>query len=383
MKMKNTALLVGPYDWDPALLPLAEFEARLAAVRRVLAERGASALLVHGDSVEHGALAYLTGFTPKLGPAIALIPREGPLRILASGGAGMMSSAKLLTWVKDVRPINDLRHSVSEWLAEFSGEGRAVLGLWGSNVMAQRPYQAVSAAIQPSGQMMLELDDALDALRRRKSPREMELLREACRTLAAARNAFERALKDGAGARSAALAAERAAYANGAQDVRMLASARDGGPPAPFDGSDDACVSPLLACLAARFAGYWAEAIITIAATQSGALAHARSALAAMLREARPGVTCEDLLRAAAQHLTPYQLHPWLESAWGGGIGLSLEEVPILGRDKHPQLEGGGVYTLRCGALGEGSDNAVVSAMVSVNQAGGDVLWSGAEQTAS
>jgi creatinase/prolidase-like protein len=289
MKMKNTALLVGPYDWDPALLPLAEFEARLAAVRRVLAERGASALLVHGDSVEHGALAYLTGFTPKLGPAIALIPREGPLRILASGGAGMMSSAKLLTWVKDVRPINDLRHSVSEWLAEFSGEGRAVLGLWGSNVMAQRPYQAVSAAIQPSGQMMLGLDDALDALRRHKSPRELELLREACRTLAAARNAFERALKDGAGARSAALAAERAAYANGAQDVRMLASARDGGAPQPFDAPDDCHVSPLLASLAVRFAGYWAEGLITIATPRGGALAHAQSALATMLREARPG----------------------------------------------------------------------------------------------
>ena len=382
MKMKNTALLVGPYDWDPALLPLAEFEARLEAVRRVLAEWGVTALLVHGHSVEHGALAYLTGFTPKLGPAFALVPREGPLRILASGGAGMMSSAKLLTWVKDVRPINDLRNSVGEWLAEASEEGHAALGLWGSNVMARRPYQAVSAAIQPSGQM-IELDDALDALRRRKSPRELQLLREACRTLAAARNAFERALKDGAGARSAALAAERAAYANGAQDVRMLTSARDGGPPAPFDGSDDACVSPLLACLAARFAGYWAAGLVTIAATQDGALAHAQAGLAAMLREARPGVTCDDLLRAAAQHLTPYQLHPWLESAWGDGIGLSLEEVPMLGRDKHPKLEEGGIYTLRCGALGDGSDNAVVSAMVSVNQAGGDVLWSGAEQTAS
>src|ERR1700693_1098812 len=119
MRMKNTALLTGPYDWDPALLPLAEFEARLNAVRRVLAERRASALLVHGDSVEHGALAYLTGFVPKLGPAFALVPRDGPIRILASGGPGMIGSAKLLTWVEDVRPLGNLRNALGEWLGEM------------------------------------------------------------------------------------------------------------------------------------------------------------------------------------------------------------------------------------------------------------------------
>src|ERR1700684_622383 len=113
MRMKNTALLTGPYDWDPALVPLAEFEARLVAVRRVLAERGATSLLVHGHSMEHGALSYLTGFVPRLGPAFVLVPSDGHLRILASGGAGMMTSAKLLTWVEDVRPLANLRNALA------------------------------------------------------------------------------------------------------------------------------------------------------------------------------------------------------------------------------------------------------------------------------
>lgn len=381
MRMKSTALLVGPYDWDRNLLPLAEFEARLAAVRRVLADSGAAGLLIHGHSVEHGALAYLTGFTPKLGPAFALVPRDGPLRILASGGAGMMNSAKRLTWVEDVRSINDLRSAVSEWLAQLRGGGRIVLGLWGSTVMAQRPYHAVSAAIQPVGHM-IELDGALDALREPKSARELGLLREACRVLGTARNAFERALNGGAGARSAILAAERAAYASGAQDVRILAGARDGGPPLPLGAPADIRVAPLLACLAVRFAGYWAEGLATFGAMPGGALAHAETALAAMLREARPGASAGDLVRAAEPQLAPYRLHPWLGRALGNGIGLSLEETPILGSDPRSKLEEGGVYTLRCGALGEGRDNAVVSAMVSVNQTGTDVFSLGAGQTA-
>jgi Xaa-Pro aminopeptidase len=256
-----------------------------------------------------------------------------------------------------------------------------VLGLWGSKIMAQRPYQAVSAAIQPVGRM-IELDGALDALRTRKSARELELLREACRVLGIARRAFERALKGGAGARSAALAAERAAYASGAQDVRILAGAHNGGPPLALGAPADIRVAPLLACLAVRFAGYWAEVLATFGATPGGALAHAEAALAAMLREARPGATSGDLARPAERHLAPYLLHPWLERALGNGMGLSLEEAPMLGSDQHSKLEEGGVYTLRCGALGEGSDNAVVSAMVSVNQTGNDVLWLGAQQTA-
>jgi Xaa-Pro aminopeptidase len=382
MRMKNTALLTGPYDWDPALLPLAEFEARLTAVRRVVAESGANALLVHGHSVDHGALAYLTGFVPKLGPAFALVPVDGPIRILASGGPGMMCSANLLTWVEDVRPLNNLRNTLNECLGEIQRDGRTVLGLWGGNIMARRPYLAVTAAVQFFGKL-LDLDDQLDALRRHKSPRELELLREACRILAVACDAFERATLDGSGARSAALAAERAAFSNGAQDVRILASARDGGPPLPFDGPNDIRVAPLLACLAVRFSGYWAEGLVTVAAPPSGARICAEAGLTAMLREARPGATSGDLLRAAVQHLPPYKFHPLIQSSIGNGIGLSFEESPMLGRDEKSRLEDGGVYTLRWGAMGEGSDNAVVSAMVAVNGPGMEVMWPATQHSGS
>jgi Xaa-Pro aminopeptidase len=379
MRMRNTALLTGPYDWDAALLPLAEFEARLAAVRRALAETGATALLVHGHSMEHGALAYVTGFVPKLGPAFALVQREGPVRIFASGGPGMMRSAKLLTWVEDVRPLGNLRNTLSECFGDMVRDGRVALGLWGGRTMAQRPYVAVASAIQSFGGI-IEIDDKLDALRRSKSPREMELLREACRILSVACDALERVIAEDSGARSAALAAERAAFAAGAQDVRILASARDGGPPLPIDGSSDIRVAPLLACLAVRFSGYWAAGLATVSGTQGGALARAEAALAGMLREARPGATSSDLLRAEERHLPPYKFHPLVENAVGNGIGLSFEESPNLGREEEARLEEGGVYTLHSGAMGKGSDSAVVSAMIAVSGTGSEVLWPAAGQ---
>jgi Xaa-Pro aminopeptidase len=374
MRMKNTALLTGPYDWDPALLPLGEYEARLAHVRRALAERGVTALLVHGNSIDHGTLAYLTGFVPKLGPAFALVPRDGPVRILVSGGAGMMSSAKLLTWVEDVRPLGDLRSALGEWLAEIVAGGPAMVGLWGGKHLAQRSFVAAAGAAQPTGEF-IEMDDLLDGLRLRKSPRELELLREGCRILTVACDAFERAATEGSGARSAALAAERTAFAAGAQDVRILASARNGGPPLPFDGPSDVRVAPLQACVGVRFAGYWAEGLITVTALPGGALARAEAALKAMLRTVRAGAASSDLFQAAELLLPPYKFHPLVHSSIGNGIGLSFEEPPILDATENFALEEAGVYTLRCGAMGEGPDNAIVSAMVAVNGAGAEALW--------
>ena len=143
----------------------------------------------------------------------------------------------------------------------------------------------------------------------------------------------------------------------------------------PFDGPRDIHVSPLLACIAVRFAGYWAEGLVTVASAPGEALSRAEAALTAMLRKVQAGVTSSDLIRAAAQHLPPYRFHPLVQSAIGNGIGLSFEESPSLGRDQESRLEQGGVYTLRSGALGEGAKNAVVSAMIAVGGTGFEVLW--------
>jgi Xaa-Pro aminopeptidase len=251
MRALHTALLTGPYDWDPALLPQAEFESRLAAVRRVVAEHGATALLVHGITTEHGGLAYLTGFTPKLGPAFALIPAAGAPRLLPSGSGTMLSSARRLTWVDDVQPYSDIAKPLGAFLAEIAPDGNLRLALWGEEAMTQRGYDAIVAAVPPPGKL-LPMDEALDALRRRKSPVELAVLRRAGAICRLAADEFARKTADGSGARAASLAAEATAYAAGAQDFRALASARDGGPPIPFATPVEYHADPLLAEIAIR-----------------------------------------------------------------------------------------------------------------------------------
>src|SRR5690348_16636277 len=114
MRLYETTLLTGPYDWDERALPRSEYEARLGRVRAAMAQAGATALVVHGHPGNYSALAYLTNFTPKNGPALALVPREGKLSILASGTPKMMDAAKRLTWVEEVGPLGNAPKTVVE-----------------------------------------------------------------------------------------------------------------------------------------------------------------------------------------------------------------------------------------------------------------------------
>ena len=380
MRLKPTALLTGPYDWDPAVVPVQEFESRLANVEHVLASREVSALIVHGNSAEYGALAYLTGLVPKLGPAFALIGRDSSVRLLVSGSPTILGAAKRLTWIEDVRPIGDLKSSVSAWLTEILRREPANVGLWGHCSMALRPYNAIQSAIEPLGSI-IELDSALEALRLRKSSLEQALCRQASRILGESLAELTRAHAAGSGARTSCLAAERTAFQLGAQDARTLASTRNGGAPVILDVANDSTLDRFLAYVAVRFAGYWAEGFIALARSATNALAAAQRGLDAMLQISRVGMSLEELASIATQHVRPYRLHPFVESSSiANSIGLSIKEPCDKNAPEAAILQSGGVYTLRCGAASPSdsatvSDNAIVSAMIAVHERGIEVLW--------
>ncbi len=349
MQIQETTLLTGPYDWDSRVLPQSEFDARLQSVRDQMAKAGATLLLVHGDPREYSALAYLTNFTPKNGTALALVPREGPLRILSSGTPKMMDAAKRLTWVEDVRPLGHAPKNVGESVG--AGE---LLATWAFGTLPQAIHAGITKAVAPRA--LLQLDEVLDAALWRKSPRELDLIRGAARFLAIASDTFASCVRAGSGVRSAALAAERAAIAAGAQDARVMANLSPGGVPLPLDAVSDECVlDPANAGIAVQNHGYWASGYVTIARafapvdTPGAAHARARDALTAALTAARSGA-----------HLPA--------GVVANAIGLSLDEGPGA------PLKAGAVYAVTSSAT-EGGEAAYASALVAVTEDGCEELW--------
>lgn len=343
MRILETTLLTGPYDWDERALPRSEYETRLEHVRVAMAHAGTAVLAVFGHPGDYGALGYLTNFAPKNGPAMALVPREGPLHLLVSGTPKMMDAAKRLTWVEDLRPIG----GASKTIAELVGDGNE-LATWDFGAAPQGLYAGIAKAVAPRAP--LPLDHALEALRRRKSSHEIELIRGAARFLTAATNAFAASVRAGKGARSAALAAERAAIAAGAQDARVMASLSPGGVPLPLDAaSDERALDPTNAGIAVQNHGYWASGTVTVARKPGAAQTRAREALAAALAGARGGAQLPDGIAANA-------------------IGLSLDEGP------GGPLETGAVYAVTSSAA-DGGETSYASALVAVSDKGCDTLW--------
>ena len=364
MRTMHSTLLVGPADWDATRMPLAEFEARLAALWRATGAQGA---IVFGNAAEHGALAYLTNFTPKLEASLAFIPSEGAPTLLVGGGVNMIAAARPLTWVHDLKPLREASKAAADW-ARALPQGSRVL-LIGGDTMPFAMRRGIDAAL--SG--VCAVEDGTDALRvqmLRKRERELAAVRGACAILDSSVVALRRAHAAGAGITDSLLSAEHAAQQAGAQDVRSLFSNDGGRTLQPFDVPVTAQADPLQAYIAVRYAGYWADGFVRASSAADPLGGAAKVLLRTRVAAARPGASCRALAEAAVGD----RPHPLAASVFGNGIGLSLEEAPTLSTASGAVLTAGAVYSLRAGVLD--GDGAIASAMIRVTESGIEVLWS-------
>jgi Xaa-Pro aminopeptidase len=369
MRVMQPAVLVGAYDWDASILPRAEFDARIKEALAKIVGLGLAGLVVYGNKIDNAALAYLTNFTPKLDAAFALIAPDGSVRLHSSGSPHMMANAQRLTWVEGVKPLRDAGKHIAEW-AEALAPGP--LGLWTTDAMPADLLPRLAAALP--ARVLRDVGAVLDPLLRAKSLLERRLMHKTCGVLATSSTAFRQAFERGVTSRDAVVAAEEAATQAGAQDVRVLASLTKGGTPTAIDYPEGATLDPLLAYIAVRYAGYWAEGSLTLSAAPNPTLARTQEALAAMLAKAKAGATAAELAQAARDKLGGLAVHPSARRPVTG-IGLSLVETEATAGGVE-MLEAGRVYSLHAGARASAGDNALLSAMIEPNAGGVELLWS-------
>lgn len=368
MEVLNLTLVLGPFDLNPAIVPLAVYEARLGAARQVMAQAGATTLVVYGDTFDHGALSYLTNFTPKLGQAIALFPAEGEATIFFSGGPLMAESAGRLTWVPRVRAIRTVEKDMADALAGAVGPGTELaVAVWQNGRMPQATWAGIVAGVGKG--RMVEVQAELECLRRAKPSWEVALVKRAAAILSGTMESLRSAYEAGAGARSVAMAAEIEAYRLGAQDARVLTSHRAGGPPLAFDNAEDPECEPLLCSVAVRYYGYWAEGHVTLARSESAPMKSTKAALAAALAAAGPGVGLARLEQVADETLAPLQRVAGKPLCHG--VGLSLREAP----QSSGALVVGDLCSLQIEAQGADGQHTQASAMVVVGPEGIETLW--------
>jgi Xaa-Pro aminopeptidase len=371
----HPVLHVGSYGWDQEWLPLDEFGERIRAVRRVMDAQGWDGLLFHGDCQQCSLLTYLTNFFPRVRWALGLLARKGDPTLLVAGGIRDLPAAAELTWVRDVRSYGDTGKIVPDWAKTLGAQGRPKIGLYGSSFMRTEVHQTVTKTLAGCAEA-IEADGLLDPLMRRKRPREGRMIRLSAGILDKVSKALAATFRAGETLTDAAVEAERVARFSGAQDIRILVSLDGGRTLQPFFRMKNHRGDVLVAYIAVRYLGYWSEGMVTVAAQPSAAARAAVLAVDAMVATAKPGATGAQLAAAAAKHLKALAPHPILEGRVGHGIGLALDEYPLLAAGSEIALEVGGVYSLRAGANDPNAGAALSSAMIALTASGTEILWS-------
>lgn len=367
---------IGSYLWAQDRMPYDEFLLRLEPLHAAMDANGWPAVLVFGDVREHAGLAYLTNFIPRVRWGMALLPRTGEARLLCAMSTRDLPAMRTLTWIADVQSGMgpEWARGFDPWLARFAGEQAVRLGTVGFDIMAPALRQAVERSLGARFSLR-RADDVVGLPSPRKRPRELTVLRASCKLLDAAVKTMVESWRADRAPEAAALEAERMARARAAQDVRTLISLDGGRTLVPFQGRFETCEGPLVAYMAVKLAGYWADMFVTVGdGAAQPAAANAQAALEAAIARVRPGVTRGEVHAKAAAALAPLKLHPALSGSVGHGIGLSLHEGPEFCAAEEAALEEGGIYTIQVGAADDKAGHALLSAIVRCTTKSAEVL---------
>lgn len=372
MQTVHPSIIIGAYTLDPNRLPTDEFQIRQADLANAMDRNGWKAMFLYGDAREHSAVAYYTGFVPRVRWALALMPREGDPRLLVSMSSRDVPAMKLMTWIADVHSGWQWEGAFDPWLARLQGEGHTV-GTVGFDLIQPRLFRSVQKSI--GGRVQLVPATGFATTDRVLRPRELTLVRDACQVLKAAARAMVQAWRGGVGAEAAVLAGERMARSMAAHDVRTLVSLDGGRTLVPFRGDMSARPKSLVAYIAVKVMGFWAELFVTAVDRRAGIVSGVQKTLEVLKDAARPGTAGAQLHALAMRTLESQPLHPVLSGSVGRRIGLSLNEGEDLRQDSAHALKTPNVYALHVGTRNS-ERGALCSAMVVMTAKGPEVLCS-------
>lgn len=353
MQTLQPTLRLGRDVWDRVNLPVAEFHARLAALRDALRERRLEAALLYGRGLDGcGHPTYFSNYTVKLPvAALLVVPLDAEPVLFFQGASRGLPAAKATTWIADVRACADVGASCVKLLAESSWPASR-LGLAGvRRLMPHAERRRLLAAVEPAA--VVEIDDVVDGQRAVKSSRELDQTRRAARVVGQVLAQVTTIDVADRHERSLEAAIVRAARLEGAEDVRVM-MARPTGAGLMFRPPEDVDLpvgARLVIHLELARERYWSQAARTFE-VQADRLVSvveppADAVVDRLVGELRPGRTAAGYAAAAADVLGAAAgalLRPY---GFGHGIGITREEPPCLDASDATRLREGMCFALR------------------------------------
>ena len=366
---RHSVLKRGCSTWDPAVMPQAEFQARLDAVRREMTRRDLDALVIYGDNYSFADICYLTNYFPKVRGGIAIVPRDGAISMLLNIGSRDVPFAKTLTWVEDVRASNQVGADGAKMIQE-KGFEKAKIGLADSGHGYPLPQLEDMKNALPSVSWH-NCDDLVAPLRLAKTAREIGAMREAGRLLHEVHAGAAGFIKAGRKEYEVVADIDRLARDKGAEDIRILAGERRLNPPSFKQAASIGSHWALY--LAIQHERYWAEAgrtfILNNDGKIQGAYDRAQAIVTAMAKQLRPNAAVAAIDETARKELGEFYAKAEVYGL-ANGIGLNQWEAPFLNESDAHEV---GAATVGAATLNE---NMTLALRVTIENEGKIVLYS-------
>ncbi len=108
----------GLITWDKSEIAPDVFARRVDGVRRMLAGRGLSALVVYSELWRSNQARYFSNYMPYFNRALLIIPLEFPATLLCGLSPRVYGWIRSVTTIEDVRPAGDFAKPVFQLAAE-------------------------------------------------------------------------------------------------------------------------------------------------------------------------------------------------------------------------------------------------------------------------
>jgi Xaa-Pro aminopeptidase len=380
METMQPTLKNGRNVWGKINMPALEFQERVRAIREKMQEQGIDVLLAYGTAFnEYGNPCYLSNYVIRL-PRGSLVatPRKGEVTLFFEGASRGLPSAKMTTWIEDVRACPDVSRGCAEYLKE-NGLIPGTIGFAG--LMQLMPhYQLKFLTDNIPGCDIVDADSIIRELRMVKSNRECDQIRRSSRIVKHAFDFLTNGSLPDMNERAVEAAIYREARLEGAEDVRiLLANSREDHWALRLP--EDAPVAEgqtLIVYLAIAFERYWSEGIRTFVVQNSSLsepeLENAKALYKRITDEMKPGKTVSQFYQEAIKEIQKDDIEFISEYGLGEGIGLSLNELPALIQEDTNHLEEGMCLTLRLALKYKSLGGVMIGSTLLVTSAGAEPL---------
>lgn len=380
METMQPTLKRGRDVWDQIHMPEAEFLERVRKIREEMQQKGMEVLLLYGNSLnEYGDPCYISNYVMKMPQgAMVVITRTGEVTLICEGFSRDLPGVKNTTWVENVICCENVSQRSVALLKE-KNLIPSTLGLVGLERFM--PYDQFQFFSKSTGSCnTIHADDLIREMRMIKSQREVDQIRRASQMVARIFDKISQPLFSNISEKSLEAVMGREAYSEGAEDVRMLIAKpkEKSWTLRPLGDVPLSADDKVILYLAVEFERYWAEGMRTFVlerdSFKESPVDIFNTLYSQIIQNMKLGERISQFYKETVAEIKATHVDAISDYGLGQGIGLSLQELPLLTEEETNPFREGMCLTLRLAVKDGGKGPVIIGNTIFLSKGGPEVL---------